>query len=536
MKFKIMNRIYKYIIIVGLVSVISCELETDVYDNLTQDKFPENEMQLESVTLGAYAKLTNLLDDWGWWLYMQEVSSDVLVFPQRGTDWEDGGKWRVLHRHTWQSTTMGVQNMWFHIMEGVGKCNQAIEIFKGNDESDVARMAIAQMQVLRSYYYYLMIDNYGDIPYTEVFAGAEEMPYRTKREDIYERLIDVINESLPDLPEPGAVDNTKISKATAWMLLGKLYLNGHIHRGESAPSTTDMDSVIANMNRVINQTFSFGADRLAPFAVDNSSSSEIIFLALSDENSDDGMRHNFRTLHTLHQQTYDLQSTPWNGCAVKPDFYERLFAPNDGFDDPDDNTSVNDEVVDPRSNAFLRGQQYSIDGQPLSNDNGDFILTQNIKADVMNDGSDGGAVTRFSGYRVAKYEVEIGGGPIMNNDFPIFRLADAYLMRAEATLRGGIGADASADNDLNTIRNLANLPDVTATLQKVLDERGRELFMEGHRRSDLIRFGKFAARNWWLGAPESDPGQHRLVFPIPQDQFNANPNLGEEPIDIEINN
>ncbi len=533
-----MNRIYKYILIIGLisVSVLSCELETDVYDNLTEDKFPENQIQLESVTLNAYSKLTNLLDDWGWWLYMQEVSSDVLVFPQRGTDWEDGGKWRVLHRHTWLPTTMGVQNMWLHIVEGIGKCNQAIEIFKRNEESEVAKLAIAQMQVLRSYFYYLMIDNYGAVPYTEVFAGAEEMPFRTKRADIYNRLIEVVNESIPYLPDAGTVDNNKISKATAWMLLGKIYLNGHIYKGESSASIADMDSVIVNMNRVINQAYSFEVDRLAPFAVENSSSSEIIFSAISDESGKDGLRQNFRTLHTLHQQTYDLQSTPWNGCAVKPDFYERLFAAHDGFDDPDDNTSVNDEEVDPRSNAFLRGQQYSLDGKPLSDDNGDFILTQDIKADVMNDGADGAAVTRFSGYRVVKFEVEIGGAAIMNNDFPIFRLADAYLMRAEANLRGGTGADASADDDLNTIRNLANLPDVTASLQEILDERGRELFLEGHRRSDLIRFGQFAQRNWWLGATESDPGVQRLLFPIPQDQLNANPNLAEEPKDLIINN
>ena len=153
------KRIYKFIILIGIISVTGCDLETDVFDNMEEHNFPENEMQLQSITISVHSKLTNLLDDWGWWLYMQEVSSDVLVFPQRGTDWEDGGKWRVLHRHTWASTTMGVQNMWQHIMEGVGKANQAIEIFKRNEDSDMAKMAIAQMQVLRSYFYYLMIDN-----------------------------------------------------------------------------------------------------------------------------------------------------------------------------------------------------------------------------------------------------------------------------------------------------------------------------------------------------------------------------------------
>jgi hypothetical protein len=532
-----MKKIYKILLILSLTAVFSCELETDVFDTLTEENFPENDLQLESISLAPYGKLTNLLDDWGWWLYMQEVSSDVLVFPQRGTDWEDGGKWRVLNRHTWVSSTLGVKSMWYHVFQGVIKCNYAIDINKPNEEtSEVAKAAIAEMQVLRSYFYYLLIDNYGAVPYTESFKESEEFPFRVKRADIYNRLLDIIHESIPYLPNASEVDKTRVTKEMAWMLLGKLYLNGKIYKDESTFSNEDMDSVIANMNRVINfGGYSFESDRLAPFSVDNSNSSETIFLAISDETGDDGLRHNFRTLHTLHQQTYDLQSTPWNGCAIKPDFYERLFAANDGFDNPDDIKSVNDEVVDPRSLAFLRGQQYDINGKSLIDDNGPFILKQDIKADVMNDGTDGGAVTRFSGYRVVKFEVEIGGGPIMNNDFPIFRLADAYLMRAEATLRGGVGAEGTADDDLNTIRNLANLPDVSASLDEVLDERGRELFMEGHRRSDLIRFGQFAARNWWLGATESDPGEDRLVFPIPSDQINTNPNLENDPIDLTIN-
>jgi hypothetical protein len=122
----------------------------------------------------------------------------------------------------------------------------------------------------------------------------------------------------------------------------------------------------------------------------------------------------------------------------------------------------------------------------------------------------------------------------MNNDFPVFRLADAYLMRAEATLRGATLSEATADEDLNTIREKAGLPSTSASLDEILDERGRELFLEGHRRSDLIRFGKFASRNWWLGAPESDPGAQRKVFPVPQDQLDTNPNLSADPKSIEL--
>ena len=518
--------------IIAIMGIYSCELEAPIYENIPGDQFPENEEQLQSFTLGAYNELVNLLDDWGWWLYNQEVSSDFLVFPQRGTDWEDGGKWRVLHRHTWTSTTIGIENMWEHLYDGVTKSNQIIELLNEVAETDATLKAKAEMEVLRSFFYYLLIDNYGAVPYLETFNDAPESPFRTKRADILERLITVVEEATPLLSDAQTVGNQKVSKAMAWMLLSKLYLNANIYRGESTVAVADMDSVVSLTNRIIDLNYKLETDRLGPFKVDNSASTENIFTVLGDENADDGMRQSFRTLHTLHIDTYDLESTPWNGCAVKPDFYEKLFAPNDGYDDADDLTSVNDETVDSRAKAFLHGQQYAMDGSKLSNDNGNLILTREIKADIMNDGSDGAAVTRFSGYRVTKFEVEIGSGPIMNNDFPFFRLADAYLMRAEATLRGGTGANASADDDLNMIRNAAGLPDVTASLTEVLNERGRELFLEGHRRSDLIRFGKFAERNWWLGANDSDPGTHRLVFPLPQDQVDVNANLTAEPISL----
>ncbi len=527
-----MNTIKNIILLLGVLWLSSCSLETDVYSDLPLDRFPENEGQLEAITLGAYTEQRHLLDDWGWWLYAQEVSSDVLVFPQRGTDWEDGGKWRVLNRHTWNPTSMPVQSMWRHIYYGVSKCNQAIEYFGSDNEA--SNRARAEMIVLRSYLYYLLIDNYGPVPYTEVFSGADAAPLRTMRADIHERLIEVVRDAIPDLPEAGSVENYKISKPMAYMLLGKLYLNSGIYNGAGSFTKSDMDSVAHYMNLVIDGSYMLESDRLAPFSYNNAGSTETIFSILNDENADDGMRHNFRTMHTLHQQTYDLQSSPWNGCAIKPDFYQRLFAANDGFDNPDDNTSGNDEVVDQRSMAFLRGQQYDMNGNPLADDNGSFILTLDIKADIMNDATDGGAETRFSGYRVAKYEVEVGSGPVMNNDFPVFRLADAFLMRAEATLRGAGLAMGDADGDLNIIREAAGLPSVTATLEEVLDERGRELYMEGHRRSDLIRFEKFAQRDWWLGAPESGEGTGRLIFPVPQDQLDANPNLSSEPISLKL--
>ncbi len=528
-----MNKI-KSIIAISLMTFLSaCSLDTEMYNDLPADIFPENEAQQQAIKLSAYGEQKHLLDDWGWWLYMQEVTSDVLVFPQRGTDWEDGGKWRVLNRHTWNSQTLGVEGLWRHGFRGVVRTNQALDYFTADNE--VAKKVRAELNVLRSYYYYLLLDNFGHIPYNESTSSSEGSPYRVKKDEVYERLVKVVSDALPLLPEASETENIWISKDMAHMLLGKLYLNGAIYKGTNTFTQADMDSVIVHMNAVIdNPNYALESDRLAPFHWSNENSSENIYTIANNENAEDGMRHNFRTLHTLHQQSYDLQSTPWNGCAIKPDFYQRLFAANDGYDDADDLSTENSETVDARAAAFLHGQQFDINGNPLFDDNGDFILTLDIKADIMNDGSDGGAVTRFSGYRVAKYAIEEGGGPIMNNDFPVFRLADALLMRAEAELRGGSGSTSNADDDLNKVRSAAGLGFEAATLESILDERGRELYMEGHRRQDLIRYGLFADRDWWSGADELDNGEHRLVFMVPYSQAQANPNLEADPISLNL--
>ena len=120
---------------------------------------------------------------------------------------------------------------------------------------------------------------------------------------------------------------------------------------------------------------------------------------------------------------------------------------------------------------------------------------------------------------MAKFEIERGADENMNNDFPLFRYADVLLMKAETEIRLG----RSGDNFINQIRSRAGVtPFSGATLDDVLAERGREMFCEGHRRQDLIRFGEFT-KSWWEKDASDDD---RKLFPIPQWAIDANPNLG----------
>lgn len=130
---------------------------------------------------------------------------------------------------------------------------------------------------------------------------------------------------------------------------------------------------------------------------------------------------------------------------------------------------------------------------------------------------------RMSGARVAKFEIRMGAKDNLSNDFPVFRLADFYLMKAEAMFRQN-KPTADAVEYINPIRERANATPWTGadlSLETLLDERAREMFFEGHRRQDQIRFGTFNNAWWEKSASSTD----RNTFPIPQWVIDSNPNL-----------
>ncbi|MDO8897257.1 MAG: RagB/SusD family nutrient uptake outer membrane protein, partial [Bacteroidales bacterium] len=133
---------------------------------------------------------------------------------------------------------------------------------------------------------------------------------------------------------------------------------------------------------------------------------------------------------------------------------------------------------------------------------------------------------RMSGARVSKFEIKKGAKDNLSNDFPLFRYADVLMMKAESMIRQG----KNGDQYINPIRVRAGVaPFNNATLDDVLAERGREFFWEAHRRSDLIRFGKFNQAWWEKGVSSPD----RNTFPIPQWAIDSNPKLAQPPVPIQ---
>lgn len=494
-----MKKIVSLLIIV--VALSSCvDLEEPLYDRIPLDKYPENAIQGALITGPVYEPMRGFVEDWGGWFFAQEVTSDELVFPTRHTDWDDGGKWRVLHDHSWVNTTEAISNMWRQYYQGIGEANRLIEQLGGTSEDPSVMGTIAKVKIMRAYYYYLLIDNYGDVPYVTSFSDAEEFPGKDKRADIWAAIVSEVEESIPHLPE--STSKTSVTKGMAYMLLAKLYLNAEVYSGTAywAEAEEACDSVMA-------LSYSLETHPLAPFVTENQFSSENIFTIPYDEDSYKAFTLHRRTLHYLHNQTFDMTVGPWNGCAVTEDHY-------DSYEDGDIR----------KEEGFLIGQQYTSGGAAIFDEVAGvpLVLKKHIPA-LFIDGSYTSDEIRNSGARIVKFEIAMGAKADLSNDFPIFRLADAYLMKAEAMLRQNKSAGAAVQY-VNPFRERAGVDAWSAadlTLENLLAERGREMFFEGHRRQDMIRFGVFNEA-WW---EKPATGPERNTFPIPQWVLDTNPNL-----------
>lgn len=484
----------KYIIFILAAGIFSCtSLEDTVYDRIPDSVYPENSDQAALKVIPVYRELADLIDDAGWWFWAQEVTSDEIVFPVRYTDWDDGGKWYLLHQHKWTNNIDAVNNMWSNLYDGVTEANRALDDLEGLNDP----VTVAKLKTLRAFYYYLLIDNYGNVPLVTSFTKAEKQPKKSSRKAVYDFLINDLNESLPYLPLH--TNNYAVSKGMGYTLLAKLYLNAEIYTGTAAWADAERycDSVI------LSNVYTLEANALGPFVTNNDNSPENIFTIPFDEKNLQGFRLHMRTLHYLSNLTYDMPVGPWNGFAVMEDHYNSF------------------EDGDARKEGFIVGQQYDSKGQPLFDETANVPLVLNpVLPALIIDGSYSLEQIRNSGARVGKYEIKKGALESLSNDFPLFRFADVLLMKAEAMIRQG----KNGDSYYNMVRNRANVTNASGiNLDQILAERGREMFCEGHRRQDLIRFGKF--NNSWWEKPASS--SERNIFPIPQWAIDANPNLAD---------
>ena len=514
------NLFFKITLMVCFVLVIapSCtDLEEELFSEVSADSFFQTEAELISALGAAYTSLYPFMGSGGFW-GANEVTSDELTVPTRGSGWGDGGHWVRGHTHSWTVNDPMVTGPWNFLFGGVNSCNRLIFQFE-ELQNPLTDPFIAELKALRAIYYLWLLDMYGNVPIVTSFADADPTPTNNSRAEVFAFVESELTSNLSGVN--AAVDGAtygRVNQMTVQTALAKLYLNAEVYTGSPqwAKAVTACNAVINSGNHSLTN------DYFASFDVENSGSSEIIFAIPYNSVFAGGMNIVMMTLPGPLQATYSLASTPWNGHSTMEDFYN-------SYDDTDlrkgqPGTEEGPSTV--RGN-FIAGAQWDVTG-----------AVRILDAGFEPGDEDGAPMTfraafnelqpntlREMGMRIGKWEFEIGGQSNMNNDFAIYRYADVILMKAEALWRQNPG-DSEALGLVNQIRARAGVdPFTELTSENLLAERGREMFAEAVRRSDVIRFGKWGDAWWEKAASE----QCKELFPIPGPQVDANPNLTQNP-------
>lgn len=516
------KKIFNKFLIVGLLVVFatqSCtDLDEEIFGNLTDKTFPTTEEQFISALGATYTSLYGWANH-GSIMSLQEVSSDEMMIPQRGSDWFDGGIWLRTHRHQYLPTEDPVNNGWNFLYGGINNCNRVTALFEtlvqdGKVPAEQAAAFIGEVKVLRALFYYWLLDAYGNVPIVTSFADSDPNPATKSRAEVFAFIESELKANVSNLTK--TVDGSTYARMTYYAgqaLLAKLYLNSEVYTGKA-----QWDAAIAACNEVINGgKYSLSGSYFDNFDADNDKkSTENMFVIPYDRNQAQGFNLPMMTLHYTSQETFNLTAQPWNGYCTLQEFY-------DSYENTDlrKGVSGNQKI---RGN-FLAGPQYKADGvtrtmdsSPDDPDGPPVNFTPAVNALEPN-------AQRQAGARVGKFQYVIGGTDNMDNDYPLLRYGDVLLMKAEALWRKSAG-DAEALALVNQIRARAGVaPFGALTADNLLAERGREMFYEGWRRQDLIRFGKY--NDPWAFKPASVASKN--IFPIPQNQINANPNLKQNP-------
>jgi hypothetical protein len=508
----------------------NCTKLTEVpHDALTTSNAFHTDAELLAGVAGVYAQLRAV--EWVGFITLEDLTTDVSIVPTRGSDWYDNGQWLDLHRQTWTASSAGtlafVNGAWNDLFSGVAKANLMIDVITkaGGTNAD---QTLAELRVLRAWYYYMLQDMFGGVP---LVTSTELKQYpRSTRTEVFAFIEKELTESAPKLPNKwDAGSYGRITKGAANAILASLYLNAGVFNKNTGVNAngynsctvtvsggkTGCQAAIDAANAVINSgQYAINANWKQNFAADNKSSPENIFVIVHTEKSTQGIGGNWpmRTLH--YNQLNSGWGSPWNGFATLAETYN-AFTPTDD-----------------RRGMWLAGQAYSFEtGQPVNDRTGNpLIFTEQIPdADQAGEGTG----VRFNKFPPIRSPATGSGQP---NDFTFFRLSEMYLIRAEAL--NELGQTAAALADLTFIHNKHDPTNpITAATQAqirdaILKERLLEFAAEGKRRTDLIRHGKFL-KQWSTtmahGKVDKSAETYRILFPIPSPQLGSNPLLTQNP-------
>ncbi len=429
---------------------------------------------------------------------MEELTTDEAIWSYPN---DAEGTISNLYFNTWVPSDGIPTALFGRLLASTVIINEYIRAVKNSNDPELVRY-YAEARFLRALGYYYGLNLYGSMPFiTEADLPGAFLPKQKTRAEIFQYVEEELLAIYPDLGSP-RFEYGRADKAAASMLLAKLYLNAAVFLAPTVPpqyaGRNFYNDVVTELNKVFEGGYTLAPKYLNNFLADNNTSPEMIFTF----NNDGANSQAYDGVWTMIRG--NCGNGGWGGLRTRSAFVD-LFDSN-----PSDHRGIFAKED--------KGQERGITDPNNSTHGYGVFKFRNVRKDGSTSPNDG------TGY--------------VDTDFPLFRLADAYLMYAEAVLRGANGSTATAVNYVNALRNRAEdtpIGDVvTIDLDFILDERARELYWEGHRRTDLIRFGKFtgSAYIWdWKGGTSEGRSisDHMKIFPIPAADLATNPTLVQNP-------
>lgn len=540
----------------------SCDLDEKFYSVVTPDTFftsPES----------TYAVLCRPFTHWKWYIgadrwYLQELTTDEMVCPKRGSDWYNSGEYYRLHYHTWSPDDRFVVNTYDGTTGGISRALEAKSDLQGVDynaiglNDAVKADHINQLNAITAYFYMRGLDYFGGMPI--YYSVDDDLCARSTARETYAHIETLLKDAIPALSKKttlGASEDGYIKQAAAAALLAQLYFNAVAYIGEE--HFDECAEICRDIIGGVYGTYELDKTWYGPHCFDNNTSPEVIWTVPSENSK---VEWNWYFKYFYHYSAYEyfgIETAGYNGFMLTPSldpqgrYYTqwKLGNPYQKFNDKDlrkkpyrylgsrkyegmflvgDQTNPNNP-----SQQCLGQKEYSgkvinlVDQVARFSEVGTKYNSVAELTSTMADGEEN------SGVRLVKAPQPNLDDKLLrwNPDCPVIRLSEIYYMLAECELRAGDKKTAAGLINQVRGRNFEGGADpnpVTADNldeYRMLDEWMIEFLGEGRRRTDLIRWDKFVTESWWDHTPLND--KNKNLFPIPNSAISANNLIEQNP-------
>ena len=444
--------------------------------------------------------------------YMQELPTDEAVVA-----WSDPGV-PDFHNINWTASNGIIEAMYYRLAQTVSFANSFIDANQDSQFEEMRKYGVAEARFIRAYAYYYLMDFFGDTPIvTKVKEKLEENDQKSRAE-VFAFIESELKAIESDLKAPKTNDYGRVDKAAAWALLSRLYLNAKIYTGQERYA-----DCMTYAEKVINSGYTLTSNYKNLFLADNDTNgaqNENIFTANFDGLRSQTWAGTTFLVHAaiggdMNASSFGV-SDGWSGIRTTKALVQKF---DDGVGNPPSSWT------DKRAMFFTNGQEYEI------NDITKF--------------AQGYAVTKYKNVTSAGVAGKDPGAKFVDTDLALIRLAEMYLNYAEAVIRSANSSnitdaqESAAYQYINRLRAragasaISNTPNISALttaqqkkeryekiLNDILNERARELYWEGFRRTDLIRYDRFVEGSYlWPCkggvAAGTAVDNFRKLYPIP---------------------